>query len=571
MPNWSKKTWSVEVPVDHIDPPVPGRGYEKCNPRQEILPAGWNGFKSKALTSDILVDHDVSWQVRDGATLYADVYRPPPTDEKVPALICWSPFAKKFNGITSLQVMTYANLGIPNGTLSGLEKFEGPDPADWCPRGYAIINVDVRGTGDSEGIMAVLGSQEGEDGYDTVEFFAKQPWCNASQRPPSLTAIAPWEGCGDLYREQFARGGIWAGDMYERIIKKYMLRGHHGTEGMKAMFDKHPLANDWWNDKRPDMKKINVPTYITGTWSNTMHGMGAIRGWLEVDTPEKWLRWHPWQEWYDLWGNKEAAPELMQFFDHYLKGANNGWEKTPKVRMGVLKFGKSKPLENVVEEGFPIPRTQYRKAYLQPGNKLSLESTPSSPQTIEYDSTESESYASFTHTFDKTTQIVGMSKAILYMSCDDLDDMDIFIMLRKLDKDGQPMLALNVPWEGLPVTEFDQIPREDATEVILYAGPTGILRASLRAIDWDKTMHENWPFYPQDKEEKIEPGKVVRLEIGIWATGIEFEAGESIRFQVAGTPQGLLNFPMTDHVKNKGVHKIHVGGQYDSHVVLPFT
>jgi len=179
--------------------------------------------------------------------------------------------------------MIYANLGIPDRTLGGLEKSEGSDPADWCPRGYAIVNVDARGIGDSEGIMPVLGSQEGEDGYDTIEFFSNQPWCNgkirlagnshpataqwiiASQRPPSLTAIAPWEGCGSIYREQFARSGIWAGDMYENITKKCMLKGYHGVEDMKAMFDEHPLANDWSNDKRPDTTKINIPSYITGT------------------------------------------------------------------------------------------------------------------------------------------------------------------------------------------------------------------------------------------------------------------------------------------------------------------
>ena len=54
------------------------------------------------------------------------------------------------------------------------------------------------------------------------------------------------------------------------------------------------------------MKKINIPTYITGTWTNTMHGMGAIRGWLEVQSDHKWLRWHPWQEWFDIWGNPQA-------------------------------------------------------------------------------------------------------------------------------------------------------------------------------------------------------------------------------------------------------------------------
>ena len=35
--------------------------------------------------------------------------------------------------------------------ISGFEKFEGLDPATWCPAGYAIINVDTRGSGDSDG------------------------------------------------------------------------------------------------------------------------------------------------------------------------------------------------------------------------------------------------------------------------------------------------------------------------------------------------------------------------------------------------------------------------------------
>jgi hypothetical protein len=80
-----------------------------------------------------------------------------------------------------------------------------------------------------------------------------------------------------------------------------------------------------------------------------MHGMGAIRGWIEVQSEKKWLRWHPWQEWFDLWGNPQANDELVQFFDHFLKDVDNDWESTPRVRMGVLKFGESAPLENVVE------------------------------------------------------------------------------------------------------------------------------------------------------------------------------------------------------------------------------
>lgn len=584
------KPWDVEVLVVPLSAPTPGDGgYVPFNPHTETLPKGWKGAGGKCLPCDILVEHDVAVTMRDGVKLYADVYRPPSAaDRSVPAILCWGPFGRKFNGVDSLRLMTPWNLGVPMGNLSGLEKFEAPDPADFVPRGFAIVNIDSRGAFDSEGVMAIMGTQEAEDGYDSIEWFAKQKWCSgniglagnshlaivqwfiAALQPPSLKAIAPWEGCGDLYREQFARGGIYGGHLFDKLIMKYMLKGRHGVESFREMYAKHPLANDWWNDKRPDMSKINIPTYITGTWTNTMHGMGAIRGWLQVQGDHKWLRWHPWQEWYDIWGNEQATDELLSFFDRFLHGKDNGWEKTPRVRMATLNFGENAPSENVVEEDFPLPRTQYRKAYLSGNSRLSLDSVPQSQSSVSYAS-ETDEYASFTYTFPERTTLMGMPKAVLYMSCDDFDDMDIFVLLRKLDANGEPMLNLNIPWKNLPVKKIEEIPEKLRTEVILYMGPTGIQRASLRAIDQSKSMHENWPYYPMDKEEKVTPGKVVRLEIGIWAMGIEYEKGESIRLQVCGREQSINNFGSTEHIRNKGKHVVHFGGQYDSHIVLPFV
>jgi len=584
------KQWDFNVPIEPLAEPKTGEGgYHPLDPRTEILQKGWNGFGSRAIQCDILVEHDFSVPVRDGCKLYADVYRPPAVDLKVPAILCWSPFGKKFNGLDSLKLMTPWNLGIKDGTLSGLEKFEAPDPADWVPRGYAIVNIDSRGAFDSEGVMAIMGSQEAEDGYDAVEYIASRPWCNgkvalagnshlaiiqwfiAALQPPSLRAIAPWEGCGDLYREQFARGGIYGGDLFDKLIVKYMLKGRNGLESFRKMFEEHPLVNDWWQDKRPDMTKINVPTYITGTWTNTMHGMGAIRGWLEIDTPQKWLRFHPWQEWFDLWGNEQAKTELFDFFDHFLKGLDNGWESTPRVRMAVLRFGQSLPLENVVVEDFPVPGTHYRKAFLHRGGKLCFDEPPKEIQQVSYNSENPQEFVSFQYTFAWKSRILGMSKAVLHMSCQEHNDMDIFVLLRKFSTTGEPMLALNIPWKGIPVSTIAEIPEDKRTEVILYAGPTGILRASMRAINWSRSMHPNWPYYPMKKEEKIPPGTIAQLEIGIWATGIEFEAGESIQFQICGHYQGISNFGTSDHVQNKGAHVVHFGGEYDSHVVLPFN
>lgn len=581
-----------EVPIEHINPPKIGQGgYVGLNPHTETLPKGWkfDHPDAKPLNCDILAEHDVAFKMRDGVTLYADIYRPPQSDEPVPAIICWSPFGKKFNGLMSLSLMVPWNLGIPPKTLSGLEKFEAPDPNDWVPRGYAIVNIDSRGSGDSEGVMAIMGTQEAEDGYDTIESIAKLPWCNgsvglagnshlaiiqwfiAALRPPSLKAIAPWEGCGDLYREQFARGGIYAGDLFDKLIVKYMLQGHKGIESFREMFKKHPLANDWWNDKRPDMKKINIPTYITGTWTNTMHGMGAIRGYLEVDTPHKWLRWHPWQEWYDIWGNEQANPELLDFFDYFLKGKKNGWDSTPQVRMAVLRFGKKEPqsYENIVEEDFPIPRTDYKKLYFTKEGQLSLEK-PTDVSSLGYKS-ETDDRVSFTHRFDKTTRLVGMPKAVVYMSCPDYNDMDVYVLLEKLDANGEVMLNLNIPWKGIPKQSFEEMDDKEKIEVVIYRGPMGVLRASHREIDESKSMHPHWPFHPHEKEEKITPGDIVRLDIGIWAMGIEYEVGESIRAIVCGRNLGVSNFGSLEHNDNKGTHNVHLGGENASHVILPFV
>lgn len=147
--------------------------------------------------------------MRDGAHLYIDVYRPEgsgDSTEKVPAILGWSPYGKKYSALDTLP-MTVWHSCVKRSDLSGLEKFEGLDPAVWCPKGYAVISVDARGAGNS---IFVLGLQDAEDMYDAIEAVAALPWCNgnvgmagnsclaiaqwyaAAQQPPSLKAIAPW-------------------------------------------------------------------------------------------------------------------------------------------------------------------------------------------------------------------------------------------------------------------------------------------------------------------------------------------------------------------------------------------
>ncbi len=89
----------------------------------------------------------------------------------------------------------------------------------------ADFEADNRGTWKSGGDVVLGGTQEGEDGYDIVEWIAEQPWCNGkvsmagnsylaqtqwyvgAQKPPSLACLAPWEGWSDVYNDCVRRGG----------------------------------------------------------------------------------------------------------------------------------------------------------------------------------------------------------------------------------------------------------------------------------------------------------------------------------------------------------------------------
>ncbi|KAF9892293.1 hypothetical protein FE257_002070 [Aspergillus nanangensis] len=584
----------VQVANLPINPPTLGHnGYQGLNPHVETLPKGWNGFNSRALSEDLIVEHDVGIRVRDGCTLYCDIYRPVvAADTPIPAIVAWSPFGKKHNGISMMQKVRWG-CGVPPGCLSGLERFEGPDPAEYCPRGFAIVNVDSRGAGDSDGSIVIMGSQEGEDGHDVIEALARMSWCDgsvglagnshlgivqwfiAATRPPSLKAIAPWEACGDLYREQFVRGGAWDNGLFD-LITRESIRGRHGLEDFKEMYRRDPLMNAYWANKRADIRNINIPTYVVASYSSFVHTMGSIRGWMEVDTEQKWLRWDPYQEWYDLWAVEESREELAAFFSRFLKNEDNGWEETPRVRMSSLNYGNTPPVYPIVEEDFPLPRTEYRQMFLAADGVLAA--APATQESVlTYDSesgTDPVDGVGFVHTFTEKTRLMGLPKAVLFMSCDALDDMVVFVLIRKLDKQGREMINVNIPLEAAPVSTVEEIPRDEYSNLTLYYGPTGILRASHREVDPLRSLHPQYPFHPHTQAKKIVPGTVVELEIGLWAMGVDYEAGESLRVQVSGENpliQERKYAKVEMEVRNKGLHKLHVGGKYPSRVILPFV
>lgn len=123
------------------------------------------------------------------------------------------------------------------------------------------------------------------------------------------------------------------------------------------MLDKYPHINEYWEDKRADISRINVPAYVLASYSTFLYTMGSFQGYEELEHDQKWwdytnssfldnvsdeisrLRVHPTQEWHDLY-QSSTNDELQLFFDRYTKGVDNGWEETPRVRVSLLQFNK---------------------------------------------------------------------------------------------------------------------------------------------------------------------------------------------------------------------------------------
>ena len=163
-------------------PEHPLFNYQGFEPGHTILPKGHvraEGYRE--FPQDVFFERDMAIRVRDGVKLYADLFRPLTSDKHpVPVIIPWSPYGKTGTGPQNYDFMAPFRAGIPKDKTSGYEKFEAPDPAEWCQRGYAVLNIDARGSGNSEGDLAHWGLQEAEDIYDVIEYISGQSWCNGS-------------------------------------------------------------------------------------------------------------------------------------------------------------------------------------------------------------------------------------------------------------------------------------------------------------------------------------------------------------------------------------------------------
>jgi putative CocE/NonD family hydrolase len=153
--------------------------------------------------TNILIERDLAAPMRDGVVLRADVYRPAGKGSARPVLLERTPYDKRY----------YMASGMPLDPLRAVE------------HGYAVVIQDVRGRFASDGEFCSF-VHEADDGYDTVEWAAAQPWSDggvgmygssymaatawqaAVSRPPHLRTICPSQASSDYYEGRSYRGGV---------------------------------------------------------------------------------------------------------------------------------------------------------------------------------------------------------------------------------------------------------------------------------------------------------------------------------------------------------------------------
>ena len=275
--------------------------------------------------NDIRLENRVPVPMRDGTILYADVYRPL-AEGRYPVLVARTPYSAEAR----------------------------PEPKFFSRRGYAFVIQDVRGRYESEGRWDPF-RHEAQDGYDTIEWAARQPWSNgkvgmlgksylglvqwqaAKEAPPHLVTIFPDVASTSPYHDFVTLNGGWRLSFnfgwgavrqesrigqsprlhwsdggsdnlgYDRVVWHLPLLDMQRLLGRKAQFyDQwigHPDYDDYWKQLNAveQFEKITIPVHNFGGWfdifiQGTVDGYVGMRerGGSEVARRQSRMIVGPW-------------------------------------------------------------------------------------------------------------------------------------------------------------------------------------------------------------------------------------------------------------------------------------
>ncbi len=565
-------------------------------------------------THEVIEERGVGIPMRDGLKLATDIYRPK-SDAPAPVILIRTPYKKEMSEL---------------------------DGRFYARRGYVVAIQDVRGRFASPGAWEPFVNEK-EDGFDTIEWLAVQPWSSGkvgmigasyvgwvqwfalSQKPPHLVTIIPNVSPPDAffnfpyeYGVFFIYGGIW----WAEIVATDATGDLSGVK-MSAIFDRkygkllrdlpvidldkkvlggenkywrtwiqNNTNNDYWarasfSDALAD---VRIPVFHQSGWFDG-DGIGSKLNYAALARHGKSTQklilgpWGHTPEAHRMLGDEDlgpqAAPDLsklyLRWFDHWLKGMDNGIMQEPLVSLYVLNANRW-----VHGEKYPLPQTQFEKWYLTSGGSANTSKgdgvltraapaaggppdrytydpgdptpnpdfyeDPSDADNREKSMAEAKALAKKRHenttdarrdilvytsaAFEAPYTLVGPISAKLY-AASSAKDTDWFVRLVEIDPDGELSTLVE-----------------------------GRFRARFRESMRDPKL--------------LTPGEIVAYDIDLWQTGITIQPGARLRVEVASA-----SYPFFSRNLNTGGHNemetdylaaeqtIYHDAQRPSHVLLP--
>jgi hypothetical protein len=494
--------------------------------------------------------------MRDGVKLATDIYRPDGPG-RYPVVLVRTPYLK---GTTS----SYAEDGLW-----------------WAEHGYAYVIQDVRGRGDSDGVFYPI-VNEANDGYDTQTWVGQQPWSTgrigtlgssylgwtqvytAGLNNPYLKAMIPTVVPADPFRDiPYAHGVLWVTMIdWLAYLDGHTLQDISGIEdatlktlplsdldrrvgrSLPAWRDwvAHPTLDGYWKAQsyQENYLSSRIPgLHVTGWYDDVL--VGTLENFVNLTTraadpttrKQQWLLIGPWghriNQTRKLGAIDFGSDSLIDFrgiearwFDHWLKGADNGVDREPHVRIFIMGANYWRD-----ENEWPIARTTYVKYFLHSKGKANSVRgdgvlSSAGPSARE---------APDRYTYDPADPVPFLTSPGFSQSGGPDDYQQVEHRQDVLVYTAAPFTAPTEICGPLRVTLAAASSARDTDWVakILDVHPDGFAQRLNDGVVRARFRHSD------THEEFLTPGKVETYEIDAWATCIEMEAGHRLRLEISSS------------------------------------
>jgi putative CocE/NonD family hydrolase len=560
--------------------------------------AHWDESKLSQPAHAVVVDENVRIPMRDGVELVADVYRPD-SPERFPALVLRTPYNKRGSG--------------------------EEDSSKWfAERGYVVVNQDVRGRYLSAGEFYAF-RNEPNDGFDTDEWVAKQPWSNGKigtlggsylgytqltqgiQGSKHLVSMATDVTSSDIYHGWIYVDGAFhlgftlewgAGTIFENrgqngeadylhlpIITADQVLGNINPHYRDWL--QHPRRSDpYWDDIsfEREAHKITAPIVVATGWFDIFlrgtlqdHVNIVKEGASELARNNHHLVIGPWTHFKThgtrTGGGIDFGPEAvlngwklyLAWHDRFLKGIENGIDERPPLTLFIMGENKWR-----YENEWPLARTQYTKYYIASGGKANSAKGNGKLGTELPTGAETDQFvydpASPVPTLGGNLCCSSVSRGMHdHQEIEARDDVLVYTtpeLTEPVEVTGPISMKL---YASTSAKDTDWVARlvDVYPDGRAYNLQDGVLRARYRNGE-------------DEPASLLEPGEIYEYDIDMWATSNVFLPGHRIRLEITSS-----NFPRFDRNLNTGEdpaigtrmekaeQTIYHSDEHPSHVILP--